>query len=225
MLDVKSLFTRVPIQEALQVVERRLLDNKLLEDQTLMTGPSSILSLTKLCMHDIDLFCLQEQHLRTSGRCPNGFTSLSNTSRHIHGIFWKDGDRPNNPKAYFLAPLHRQHVCHMATWSELPWELPLTLQLCETKSPWRLSRMGIYLSWTSQYRGNKDQRTDLVYRKPPHTDHYLNFKSNHYPRVKNGIIHCLAHRAKNSESPWNHSAVRAKPFLEGICLKCLPKNN
>ena len=36
-----------------------------------------------------------------------------------------------------------------------------------------------------------------VYRKPTHTDRYLNFRSNHHPRTKTGIVKCLAHRAKS----------------------------
>lgn len=34
-----------------------------------------------------------------------------------------------------------------------------------------------------------------VYRKPTHTDRYLNYKSNHPPHVKNGVIKNLVHRA------------------------------
>ncbi len=41
------------------------------------------------------------------------------------------------------------------------------------------------------------QLNTTVYRKPTHTNRYLNFKSNHHPRTKLGIIKCLAHRAKN----------------------------
>ena len=47
--DVKSLFTRVPIQEALQVIEERLREDVTLDDRTLMS-PSTICNLTELCM-------------------------------------------------------------------------------------------------------------------------------------------------------------------------------
>ena len=36
-----------------------------------------------------------------------------------------------------------------------------------------------------------------VYRKPTHTDRYLNYRSNHHPRTKMGIISCLKKRAFN----------------------------
>ena len=46
-------------------------------------------------------------------------------------------------------------------------------------------------------KGNRLQTS--VYRKPAHTDRYLNFTSNHanhHPRIKSGIVRCLAHRAR-----------------------------
>ena len=41
-----------------------------------------------------------------------------------------------------------------------------------------------------------DGLTTSVYRKPTHTDHYLDFRSNHHPRIKAGIVKYLAHRAR-----------------------------
>ena len=38
--DVKSLFTRVPLQEALQVIEERLLQDETLGERTTMTPTS-----------------------------------------------------------------------------------------------------------------------------------------------------------------------------------------
>ena len=43
--------------------------------------------------------------------------------------------------------------------------------------------------------------TTSVYRKPTHTDRYLNFKSHHHPKMKVGIIKCLAHRAREVSHP------------------------
>ena len=47
--DVKSLFTRVLIQEALEVVHKRLVGDDTLADRTQMTPPT-ICRLTELCM-------------------------------------------------------------------------------------------------------------------------------------------------------------------------------
>ena len=44
-------------------------------------------------------------------------------------------------------------------------------------------------------RGNEGVKTQ-VYRKPTHTNQYVNFRSHHHPRIKAGIVKCLTHRAK-----------------------------
>ena len=43
---------------------------------------------------------------------------------------------------------------------------------------------------------NEKHLITSVYRKPTHTDRYLNYGSNHHPRIKSGIVKCLAHRAR-----------------------------
>ena len=39
-----------------------------------------------------------------------------------------------------------------------------------------------------------------VYRKPTHTNHYLNFQSHHPPHVKRGLVRCLHDRARGITS-------------------------
>ena len=34
-----------------------------------------------------------------------------------------------------------------------------------------------------------------IYRKKTHTDRYLNYKSNHHPRILSGVVKCLSSRA------------------------------
>ena len=41
-----------------------------------------------------------------------------------------------------------------------------------------------------------NQLCTSVCRKPTHTDRYLNYGSNHHPKIKSGIVKCLAHRAR-----------------------------
>ena len=41
-----------------------------------------------------------------------------------------------------------------------------------------------------------DKLTTSVYRKPTHTDRYLNYDSHHHPKVKSSIVDCLSHRER-----------------------------
>ena len=70
--DVKSLFTRVPITEVLQVAHSKLVNDETLEDCTVMT-PSTTCELAQMCM-DSTYFafkdCLYEQIERSSNGVP-----------------------------------------------------------------------------------------------------------------------------------------------------------
>ena len=50
---------------------------------------------------------------------------------------------------------------------------------------------------------NNCRLTTTVHRKPTHTDRYLNYRSNHHPLIKLGIIKCLRNRALNVCSEGN----------------------
>ena len=45
-----------------------------------------------------------------------------------------------------------------------------------------------------------------VYRKPTHTDRYINFASHHHPRTKTGVISCLRKRADEICQPHLRTA-------------------
>jgi hypothetical protein len=62
----------------------------------------------------------------------------------------------------------------------------------------------------------------LVYRKPTYTNRYFNFKSNHHPRIKAGIVKCLTHGAKEVCHPST-----LQPELDHIheVLKTTTPNN
>ena len=57
---------------------------------------------------------------------------------------------------------------------------------------------------------NNNRLTTTVYRKPTHTYRYLNYRSNHHPLVKSGIINCLRERPINvcSEDTLPHEIDR-----------------
>ena len=60
---------------------------------------------------------------------------------------------------------------------------------------------------------NDNTLETLVYRKPTHTNQYLNFRSNHHPRIKLGIIQCLTQRAKKICSEDRELKILKEVFL------------
>ena len=70
-----------------------------------------------------------------------------------------------------------------------------------------------------------------VYRKPTHTDRYLNYGSNHHPRIKSGIVKCLAHRVWEVCQPdlvkteLNHlqEVFESNNYPPALVRRCLKK--
>ena len=52
---------------------------------------------------------------------------------------------------------------------------------------------------------NGKQVNTTVYRKPTYTDRYLNFRSNHHPRILTGVLKCLKNRADKVCDETHHS--------------------
>ena len=75
------------------------------------------------------------------------------------------------------------------------------------------------------------QLTTTVHRKPTHTDRYLNYGSNHHPRIKSGIVKCLAHRAREVCQPdlvrteLNHlqQVFESNDYPPALVRRCLKK--
>ena len=75
------------------------------------------------------------------------------------------------------------------------------------------------------------QLITTVYWKPTHTDHYLNYGSNHHPRIKSGIVKCLAHRAREVCQPdlvkteLNHlqQVLESNNYPPALVRRCLKK--
>ena len=70
-----------------------------------------------------------------------------------------------------------------------------------------------------------------VYKKPTHTDRYLNFTSNHHPRIKSGIVKCLTHRARkvcdkdsiDNEMTHLQHVFTTNNYPATVVTKCLNK--
>ena len=88
---------------------------------------------------------------------------------------------------FVIWPHGRDHLNNFLTHiNSLHSSITFTLEI-EEKG--RLPFLDV-LNWR-----NHNTLETRVYRKPTHTNQYLNFKSHHHPRVKFGIVQCLTKRA------------------------------
>ena len=195
--DVVSLFTKVPIAEAIDVIAEHLHQDETLGDRTTLS-PETICQLMKLCLTSTYFQfrnCYYEQIEGAAMGSPlspvvaNLFMetleekALSTTTlkpkiwlRYVDDTFvtWPHGQQALGE---FHSHLNNQNQDIQFTMEEeSEGELP-------------------FLDTLVKRDGSKAITT--VYRKPTHTDRYIHFSSHHHPRVFNGAVMCLKNRANN----------------------------
>ncbi|XP_063932675.1 uncharacterized protein LOC135144579 [Zophobas morio] len=97
-----------------------------------------------------------------------------------------------------LVPLHGRHMCHMASWSnalsvfhDLFNSQHLDIQFTmEVETNNCLPFLDVMVTMLPD-----GQLGHSVYRKPTHTDRFLDTTSQHYPAQKRSVIDSLIHRA------------------------------
>ena len=192
--DVVSLFTRVPLTEAIEVISHRLLQDETLEERSGLP-PQEICHLTNLCLRSTyfqfgELFFEQLEGAAMGSPLSPVVANLfmehleENTTalrpkmwiRYVDDTFviWPHGNAE-------LKEFHR-HLNHQNTSIQFTIE-----EEKEEKIP--------FLDVLVRRQGNKLQTS--VYRKPTHTDRYIQFSSHHHPRILRGVIQCLRDRALN----------------------------
>ncbi|XP_071441632.1 uncharacterized protein [Hetaerina americana] len=183
-LDVVSLFTRVPLQETLSLLEKKFdadtvklfhhaltstyftFDNSYYEqkDGVAMGSPLSP-AIANFFMEEFEEHALQSAPYR-----PKHFY------RYVDDTFviWPHGVDTLKP---FLDHMNSRHPSIQFTMeSEEEGKLPFLDILIQRKEDGSLSHK--------------------VYRKPTHTDLYLNAKSHHHPAQRSAVLSSLLHRAK-----------------------------
>lgn len=196
--DVVSLFTKVPVPEAIDVISHRLHQDETLDERTSLP-PTEICQAIDLCLHstyfqfedsffeqregaamgsplspavaNIFMESLEERALNTTALKPSMWI------RYVDDTFviWPHGD----------AELERFH-------QHLNQQNPSIKFTMEEERENQLPFLDVLV----RKEGNNHLRTS-VYRKPTHTDRYINFNSHHYPRVLRGTVQCLRDRAHN----------------------------
>ena len=193
--DVKSLFTNVPVQEAVDVILNILKEDESLEDRTVLT-PDVIAELLRLCLNST-YFVYQGKYYEQKEGAAMGspvsavmanlymefFEELALTSSPVTPVLWKryvDDTfcvmKRDEVDVFF------QHLNSIRPSIQFTVELEDrgTLPFLDCKLT-RISDGSLSIK---------------VYRKNTHTDRYLNFKSHNPSSVKRGVVKCLFDRAE-----------------------------
>ncbi len=83
--DVKSLFTNVPLPEALDVIKDKLVKDENLDDRITLNA-EQITHLLKVCLRTT-YFVFNKEYYEQQNGAAMGFTSVTNSSKPIYGTF------------------------------------------------------------------------------------------------------------------------------------------
>ena len=194
--DVVSLFTKVPLDEALQVIAQRLREDPTLGERTTIPA-EELCSLIKLCL-EVTYFQFGEQFYRQVQGAAMG-SPLSPVVANLYMEAFEQQALVNFPCKPRLWVRYVDNV--FAVWPHTDYHLsefhddlnsqhPSIQFSMEGESDSKLAFLDVLV----ERKGTTILTS--VFRKKTHTDHYLNFESHHHPRVKRGIIKCLRSRAE-----------------------------
>ncbi|XP_072039555.1 uncharacterized protein [Amphiura filiformis] len=193
--DVTALFTSVPIEKALDIIRDDLISDTTLDERTKLSA-GQVVKLLEVC-------------LRCTYFVYNGVFYLQ-----IHGAAM------GSPVSPIVCNLYLEHLEQLAisTAPHPPLWWFRYVDDTHTKLKKRyaqeftdhLNSLDPDIKFTTEGEDNRtlaflDTLTVIkpdgslnikIYRKPTHTDQYLNFSSNHPLQHKLGVIHTLFHRAE-----------------------------
>ena len=195
--DVKSLFTNVPILEALHVIRRQLEPDDTLSSRSTM-NTSSIIELLHICL-TTTYFSFEGQYYQQN----DGAAMGSPLSPIVANIYMEHFEKiaiqtPNKtPSCGF-------DMCvddTFSLWPDGPEELSLFLNHINNIRPSIQFTMEVEDDEKIPFldvlvvRSNGKVMSE-VYWKPTHTDRYLHYQSYHPHHIKTGIIRTLMKRSE-----------------------------
>ena len=194
--DVKSLFTSIPIDESINICKRRLQLDDTLGDRTDM-DIDTIVQLLRFCLKSAEF-----QYDGTHYRQLEGVFMGSPVSPVIADIFMEEledkvfdctvGKAPPRLWKRFvddvLSVILKTEVHNYLVF--LNEQHPRVRFTMEVETEGSLPFMDVLFS-----RKEDGKLSRKVYRKPTHTDRYLQFDSHHPIAVKSGIVKGLVERA------------------------------
>ena len=199
ILDVVSLFTKLPTDETLAVVRDKLAADPLLEERTCIPI-DNLMEILTFCV-ETSYFGMESDIYRQEEGLAMG-SPLSPVLANIYVEYFEEmafGSTSLKPSTWlryvddsFILWPHQEDVQILLDHvnSIRPY-IPFTM---EKEQDNKLPFLGVLLTHREQgFRSS-------LYRKPTFTGQYLSFNSHHPYTIKKGIVRCLQHRAKTISS-------------------------
>ena len=194
--DIKSLFTNVPVDEALEVILQRLTEDETLEDRTALT-PEQITHLLELCLKTT-YFSFREEFFQQTDGAAMG-SPVSPVVANLYMEMFEEmalsttEPRPRVWRRYvddIFCLVEEKHMDNLL--KHLNNQRPTIRFTVERED----SNSSLPFLDTLLTRRQDGGLNIAVYRKPSHTDRYLQFSSHHPAHVRRGVASCLFRRAR-----------------------------
>ena len=194
--DVFSLFTNVPIDEAVQVICDRLRGDETLVNRTTLS-PDRVAELLEACLRST-YFCYGEEFYEQREGAAMGFP-VSAVVANLYMEFFEELALKAAPSKPRLWKRYVDDTCCIVKKGTVEG---LLSHLNSVRPSIRFTveeeREGSLPFLDTLLQRRDDGSLDVtVYRKPTHTYRYLDFQSHHPSHVKRGLVRCLYDRARS----------------------------
>lgn len=192
--DVSALFTSVPVDKALVVISERLRTDTTLHARTTLS-PDSIVQLLSECLN-CTYFCFNEQfYVQIHGAAMGSPVSPLICNLYMEAFEQRAISTASNPPGWWFRYVDDTHLKqkqeHLDQFTEHINSIDPDIKF--TSEPENNGTLPFLDTLT--HRKEDGSLKVSIYRKPTHTDQYLNFESNHPLEHKLGVVKTLHHRA------------------------------
>ena len=192
--DVSALFTSIPTKDALSVIEQKLRADDDLKKRTKLTI-QQIINLLELCLNTT-YFTFREQIYKQSFGAAMG-SPVSPIVANLYMEYFElkaIESSPHKPRLWYryvddtFVIINKQHINDFHSHiNQVDENIKFTI---EPQQEGKIPFLDIYIIVDEQQK-----LKTKVFRKPTHTDQYLNGDSNHHLQHKRSVVRSLMYRA------------------------------